>query len=84
MTKTKLKPQTLVRSTRLVRPQILGYVRLRRLSLTKALRLRNRGDVIGAKIWERGADSYANEVCDLIEALRPNTPAHRPGRKPQR
>jgi hypothetical protein len=56
------------RLKRMVGPQIAGVVRLRRLNLDKALRLRNVGDIENAKVWERGADSYANEVCELLEA----------------
>ena len=63
------------RLQRVVGPQISGVVRLRRLNLDKAWALRSKGDVENAKIWEVGAASYAHEVCELLEALRPNAPS---------
>lgn len=78
--KTSQQPATSRRSRdaqrrrleRVVGPQIAGVVRLRRLNLDKAWALRSKGNDEAAKVWEVGAASYAHEVCELLEALRPN------------
>lgn len=66
------------RLERVVGPKIAGVVRLRRLNLDKAWVLRSKGDVENAKVWEVGAASYAHEVCELLESLRPNDRTERP------